>query len=116
MDMTYTQAVDILDRISWNTNEWVDDGYGFRSTDRRRMQAGMLEADVATNLSAQMITMASLLKTIALNNQGGSVAAMNAMNAVNPTAYVSCVQCGAGHLYDMCPYNPQSVCDVQNNP
>ena len=85
--MTYSYAEDILDRTSWNTNEWVDDGYGFHYTDRRRTQAGMLEADADTNLSAQMITMTSLLKMIALNNQGGSVAAMN---AVNPTASVSC--------------------------
>jgi len=51
----------------------------------------MLETDAATNLSAHMATMTSLLKTIALNNQGGSVAAMNAMNAVNSTASLSCV-------------------------
>ena len=113
--MTYSYHEDILDRTSWNTNEWVDDGYGFRSTDRRRTQAGMLEADAATNLSAQMITMTSLLKT-ALSNQGGSIAAMNAMNVVNPTASVSCLQCGTRHLYDMCRYNLQSICNVQNNP
>ena len=63
-----------------------------------------------------MATMTSLLKTIALNDQGGSIVAVNAMNAVSPIVDVSCVQCGEGHLYGMCPYNPQSVCDVQNNP
>ena len=41
---------------------------------------------------------------------------MDAMNTVNATASVNCVQCGEGHLYDMCPYNPQSFCYVQNNP
>lgn len=70
MNKTYMQVKDILDRISRNTDEWVDYGYGSRSTDRRRKQAGMLETDVLTNLLAQMATMTYLLKTIALNNQG----------------------------------------------
>ena len=116
MDKTYTQAKDILDKILRNTDKWVDNGYGSRSTGRRRMQAKMLDTDVATSLAAQMATMTYLLKTIALNNQGGSVATVNAMNAASPTASVSCVQCSEGHLYDMCPYNPQSVYYVQNNP
>ena len=47
MDKTYTQAKDVLDRISRNTDEWVDDGYGSRSTDRWKTQAGMLE--IVTN-------------------------------------------------------------------
>ncbi|WP_217833202.1 hypothetical protein, partial [Picosynechococcus sp. PCC 7002] len=75
-----------------------------------------IETDATSNLSAQIANMTSLLQTIALNNQGGTVASMDAMNTVNATASVSCVQCGEGHLYDMCPYNPQSVCYVQNNP
>lgn len=116
MDKTYTQAKEILDRISRNTDEWVDDGYGSRYMDKRRSQARMIDTDATSNLSAQIANMTSLLQTIALNNQGGTVASMDAMNTVNTTASVSCVQCGEGHLYDMCPYNPQSVCYVQNNP
>ena len=82
MDKTYTQAKEILDRISRNTDEWVDDGYGSRYMDRRRSQAGMIETDATSNLSAQIANMTSLLKTIALNNQGGTVASMDAMNTV----------------------------------
>ena len=114
--MTYSYAEDIFDRTSWNTNEWVDDGYEFRSTNRRQTQAGILEADAATNLSAQIAEMTSLLETIVLNNQGRSVAARNAINVMTLTVSVSCPQCGAGHLYDMCPYNLQFICSVQNNP
>ena len=41
---------------------------------------------------------------------------MNAVHAMNSTASVDCPQCGGGHLYDMCPYNLQSICSIQNNP
>ena len=98
--MTYSYARNLFDRTPWDTNEWVDDGYEFRPTNRRQTQAGMLEADVANNLAAQLANMTSMLQTLVLRNQ----------------ASVDCPQCGGGHLYDMCPYNLQSICSVQNNP
>ena len=114
--MTYSYAGNLFDRTPWDTNEWVDDGYEFRPTNRRPMQAGMLEADVANNLAAQLANMTSMLQTLVLRNQGRPVAAMNAVHAMNSTASVDCPQCGGGHLYDMCPYNLQSICSIQNNP
>lgn len=36
--------------------------------ERRKMQTGMIEANVALILEAHMATVTSLLKTIALNN------------------------------------------------
>lgn len=73
MDKTYTEAKAILNRISRNIDEWVDDGYFTRSMDRCKAQTGMIEADVATSLVAQMVTMTSLLKTMASNNISGMV-------------------------------------------
>ena len=84
--------------------------------DKRRTQAGLIEIDATTNIAAKIDSMTSMLQTLVLNNQGGAAAVRDAMNAVNTTASVSCVQYGEGHLYDMCPYNPQCVCYVQNNP
>lgn len=115
MYKTYTQAKDILDRISRNTNEWVDDGYGSHSIDRRRAQAKVIEADVATSLATQMATTTSLLKTIALNNHSGTTSSTAHINALNQVAAINYVQCGEAHSYDMSPYNPQSVCYVQSN-
>lgn len=43
---------------------------------------GMIEADVATSLAAQMATVTSLLKTMALNN-GGMVGPATQMIAMN---------------------------------
>ena len=86
---------DIFDRTSWNTNEWVDDGYEFRSTNRRQTQAGMLETDATTSMAVQLDNM---LQTLVLQTQGKSVAATNAVHAMNPTASVDCPQCGVGHL------------------
>lgn len=102
MDKTNIEVKAILDRISRNTDEWVNDGYGFHFMDRRKAQARMIKAVVAMSLVAQMATMISLLKTMALNNEGmaGPAAQMNAMNQV---VAVSCVQYGESHLYDMCP-------------
>lgn len=37
MDNTYTEAKVILDRISRNTDEWVNDGYKSRSMERRKV-------------------------------------------------------------------------------
>ena len=113
--MTYSYARNIFDRTSWNTNEWVDDEYEFRSTNRRQTQSRMLETDATTSMAVQLYNMTSMLQTLVLKNQGRLVAAMNAVHAMNPTASVDCPQCGAGHLYHMCPYNLQSICNVQNN-
>ena len=114
--MTYFYAEDIFDRNSWNINEWVDDEYEFCSTNRRQTQAGMLETDATTSMAVQLDNIASMLQTLVLQNQGRSVAAMNAVHAMNLTASVDCPQCGAGYLYDMCPYNLESICSVQKNP
>ena len=62
--MTYSYARNLFDKTPWDTNEWVDDGYEFRPTNRRQTQVGMLEADAAINLSAQIAKMTSLLETI----------------------------------------------------
>lgn len=40
----------------------------------------MVEADVALSLAAQMATVTSLLKTMAINNDTLNVAQMNVMN------------------------------------
>lgn len=80
MDKTYIEPMTILERISRNTDEWVDDGYGTRSMDRRKTQTRMVEADVALSLAAQMATVTSLLKTMAINNDTLNVAQMNVMN------------------------------------
>ena len=87
--MTYSHAGNLFDRTPWDTNEWVDDGYEFRPTNRRQTQAGMLEADVANNLAAQLANMTSMLQTLVLRNQGRPVAAMNAVHAMNSTASVT---------------------------
>lgn len=82
MDKTYTKAKAILDRILRNTDERVDDGYGIHSMDRRKAQIGLIEADVVTNLTAQIAIVTSLLKTMALNNSEmvDPAAQMNTMN------------------------------------
>ncbi|WP_217833175.1 hypothetical protein [Picosynechococcus sp. PCC 7002] len=49
--MTYSYAENIFDRNSWNTNEWVDNEYEFRSTNRRQTQAGMLETYATTSMA-----------------------------------------------------------------
>lgn len=92
MDKTYTQAKDILDRILRNIDEWLDDGYGSRSTDRRRAQARVIEAAVAKSLAVQLAMVTSLLKTIALNNNGGIVGSIALIHALNQVAAISCVQ------------------------
>ena len=51
----------------------------------------MIETDVATGLAAQIATMTSLLKAIALNNQGGTVGPAYSINALSSMAAVSCV-------------------------
>ena len=84
--MTYSYARNLFDRTPWDTNEWVDDRYEFRPTNRRQTQAGMLEADVANNLAAQLTHMTSMLQTLVLRNQGRPFAAMNAVHAMNSTA------------------------------
>lgn len=83
MDKTYMQANDILDRISRNTDECVDDRYGSRSIDKRKAQAEVIEADVATSLAAQMAMVTSLLKTIALNNHSGTIGSAAPINTLN---------------------------------
>lgn len=115
MNKTYMQTKDILHRISRNNNKRVDDGYGSHSMDRRKAQAGVIESDVATSLAAQMATVTLLLKIIALNNNSGTTSSTTMINTLNQVAALSCVQRGETHLYDMCPYNLQFVCYVQNN-
>ena len=88
--MTYSYARNLFDRTPWDTNEWVHDGYEFHPTNRRQTQAGMLETDATTSLAAQLTNMTSMLQTLVLKNQGRSVAAMNAVHAMNSTASVDC--------------------------
>lgn len=109
MDKTYTEVKAILDTISRSTDEWVNNGYGMRSTDRRRAQARMIEADVATSLMTQMAIVTSLLKTMALNNNSKMIGPAAQMNAMNQFAAISCVQCGEVHLL-ICAHTTHNLC------
>ncbi|XP_038874978.1 putative uncharacterized protein DDB_G0279653 [Benincasa hispida] len=115
MDKTYTEAKVILDRISRNTDDWVDDGYGGRDPKRRRNDNAIVPADTMTTLAAQMAAVTSLLQTMAIN-QGALSQSSAQPNAPVQLAAINCVQYGGGHAAEMCPSNPQSVFAIQNNP
>ncbi|XP_038896304.1 uncharacterized protein LOC120084573 [Benincasa hispida] len=61
MDKTYTEAKLILDRISRNTNEWIDNGYEERGSKQRRAESAIVPADTMSTLAAQMAAVTSLL-------------------------------------------------------
>ncbi|XP_038889363.1 uncharacterized protein LOC120079279 [Benincasa hispida] len=96
MDKTYTEAKVILHRISRNTDDCVDDGYGGRGSERRRNDNAIVPLDTMTTLAAQMAAVTSLLQTMALNQ--GALSQISAQpNAPAQVAAISCVQCGGGH-------------------
>ncbi len=51
MDNTYTEAKVILDRISWNMDDWIDDGYEGRGAKRRKNETAIVPAETMTTLA-----------------------------------------------------------------
>ncbi|XP_038887458.1 uncharacterized protein LOC120077591 [Benincasa hispida] len=115
MDKTYTKAKVILDRISWNMDDWVDDGYRGRGSERRRNDNAIVFANTMTTLATQMAMVTSLLQLMALN-QGVHSQGSTQPNAPTQVAVISYIQYGKGHAVEMCPSNRQKVCVIQNNP
>ncbi|XP_038902320.1 uncharacterized protein LOC120088956 [Benincasa hispida] len=111
MDKTYTEAKGILDYISQNTNDWIDDGYGGRGTERRKTNRAIVLVDTMTTLA----TVTSLVQTMAIN-QGALSQNVAQASALTQVAAVSCIQCGEAHSVEACPSNKQSIYSIQNNP
>ncbi|XP_024020121.1 uncharacterized protein LOC112091245 [Morus notabilis] len=94
---TYNEAYEILERMANNNYQWPAE----RAAAARRV-AGIHEVDAVTALTAQVSSLASILKS--MNHE------------VNSPQFiaVSCTYCGEGHLFDSCPSNPESACYMGN--
>lgn len=101
LDKTYTEAKVVLNRIERSIDDWVYDGCGVRSIDRRRSNNSTIENEVVAQLTTQMAIMTSFLQTMALNN-GAMDGNVNQVNVLNLETTPSCVGCSESHPYEMC--------------
>ncbi|XP_038902418.1 uncharacterized protein LOC120089063 [Benincasa hispida] len=114
MDKTYTEAKVILDRISQNMNDWIDDRYGRRGSNQRKNETVIVLAETVTALAAQMATITSILQNMAMNQ--GVIPPQSAQLVVQAqVAVIGCVNCGGVHGADCCPLYLQQVCAIQGN-
>ncbi|XP_038880418.1 uncharacterized protein LOC120072068 [Benincasa hispida] len=113
MYKTYTEAKIILDRVSRNTDEWIDNGYEERASEQRRAESAIVPANTMNSLAAQMATVTSLLQTIVIQ-QGHLSQSLAQANALMQVAAISCVQYGEGHSVEVCLLNQQSVYSIHN--
>ncbi|XP_038891565.1 uncharacterized protein LOC120080952 [Benincasa hispida] len=107
MDKTYTEAKSILDCISRNTDEWIDNGYDERGSEQRRAESAMVPADTMSILADQMATATSILQTMAIQQGHLSQSSVQAY-VLTQVAAINCVQCGEWHSVEVCSLNQQS--------
>ncbi|KAJ9561910.1 hypothetical protein OSB04_007070 [Centaurea solstitialis] len=89
-------------------------GGAFNSVDARALvpkrTADFLEVDPYTALTAQLASMANMIKNMSVANAAKSV------ETVPESLPVKCVWCGEGHTFDQCSHNIESVNYVHNRP
>ena len=107
LSKSYNKAYEILERITNNNYHWLSTGQV-----TARGTTWVHNIDTLTILLAQVTSLTNMVKVM-------TTAPAN----VNQVAEVSCVYCGAGHLFDNFPGNPASINYVgsfnrqnQNNP
>ncbi|KAJ9541005.1 hypothetical protein OSB04_027511 [Centaurea solstitialis] len=103
--VTYNDGYAMLEKISNKNGQWVD----ARALVPKRT-AGFLEVDPYTALTAQLASMANMIKNMSVANAAKSV------ETVPESLPVKCVWCGEGHTFDQCSHNIESVNYVHNRP
>ncbi|XP_062075610.1 uncharacterized protein LOC133779698 [Humulus lupulus] len=77
-----------------------------------RKVAGIHDVDAITYLVAQVSSISNMLKTM---NMGMNQSMGQPMGTqMGPMENISCVYCGEGHAFDICPSNPAAVCYMGN--
>ncbi|XP_055824226.1 uncharacterized protein LOC129892666 [Solanum dulcamara] len=110
LDKTYDELYTLLNRISQGNPEW--NGGNARSVTQK--QAGMLEVDAVTALTAQIAAMQNMMtthfNTLAKGQQQASVSMVQQQ-------LMWCEVCGSSeHVAEHCGANPESINFVGNAP
>ncbi|KAJ9538724.1 hypothetical protein OSB04_031457 [Centaurea solstitialis] len=103
LSKTYTETVDILEKIARNNTDWSNP----RALAPKR-PSEFNENDAITTLNAQILALTNLVK----NNL--NINETNQVQAVTSSEKEMCVFCGNNHTYENCPNNPASVNFVGN--
>ncbi|KAJ9557907.1 hypothetical protein OSB04_012521 [Centaurea solstitialis] len=104
---TYNEGYEILEKISINNSHWSDPRAAITNPKRT---AGIHEVDAITALSAQLSSMANMIK----NLTNGQEVKQIAPTPEETVRAISCVCCGGEHGFANCPHNTESVSYVQN--
>ncbi|KAI3697807.1 hypothetical protein L6452_30904 [Arctium lappa] len=102
---TYNNGYEILEKFSTNNGHWADP-----RAQPQKKTVGIHDVDAYTALTAQLASMAIMLKNFSSNQGMQPVAATSTQSVLS----VQCVCCGGEHSYDHCPQNSKSVNYVQN--
>ncbi|KAJ9560618.1 hypothetical protein OSB04_005778 [Centaurea solstitialis] len=103
LSKTYTETVDILEKIAKNNTDWSNP----RALAPKR-PSEISENDAITTLNAQILALTNLVKNKFIINE------KNQVQAVTSSENEMCVFCGNNHTYEYCPNNPASVNFVGN--
>ncbi|XP_038896560.1 uncharacterized protein LOC120084813 [Benincasa hispida] len=115
MDKSYMEVKSILDRISRDSDEWLDTEFEERSLEQERVEGAIVPVDTMSTLVDQVTIMTSLLQTMA-NQQRHLSQGSTQANVLTHMAAMNCIQCGEGHSVEVYSWNQQSVYPIYNEP
>ncbi|KAI3719843.1 hypothetical protein L6452_20748 [Arctium lappa] len=104
---SYNNGYEILEKISTNNGHWADP-----RAQTQKKTAGIHDVDAYTALTAQLSSMANMLKNLS-SSQGVQ---QTVTTPIATVLSVQCVCCGGEHAYEHCPQNFESVNYVHNKP
>lgn len=116
LNKSYNEAYELIESIAANSYQWPTS----RINSAKKV-ASLHEVSEVSTLSAQIASLTNILKAAQISSN--SAASISPASSVSPRVIehnissvesISCVLCGGGHVYKVCPNNTMSVNYVGN--